>query len=472
VIWFMPAIGGTPSRVASTRHNSNPAWSPDGTQVAYGKRDSTGLPHAEVYTLSTYKKRRVTLPGEQWERDYLSWSPDGDFFAYTDADNLYGEADLSAVKIVRIADGKNYQIPDEGSLDVFPIWSLDGRHLYFISDRRGTPDLWQVRINADGSLDGNPQQISYGLGLQTLAFSLDGSKMAFSKEERTQNLWRIPIAQAGAPAAKWANAEQLTLESSIIGSVDISPDGKQVYFDSDRSGNRDIWSMPATGGELRQLTNAPEDDDSIGLSPDGNTLAFVSERSGKREIWTMPVTGGPARQLTTDEFPKFWPRWSPDGQTIAFHASDSNSNLDFWIVPAQGGETKQITTTGFVFYALWWPDGQSLVSTGRVSHIGLWRFPIAGGDPEALTAPGFIGRAVQNDLRWSANKAEIYFMNNLDEAVNIWSLSVADGALRQLTDFSGRYGRLGRGFSTDGTYLYFTWLEHTSDIWVMDVEQE
>ena len=413
----MPAIGGTPSRVASTDPNSNPVWSADGTHVAYGRKDSTGLPHAEVYTLSTYKKRKVTLPGEQWERNYLSWSPDGDFFAYTDADNLYREADISALKIVRIADGKDYQIPNEGSLDFFPIWSLDSRHLYFISDRRGTPDLWQVRINAEGSLDGNPQQISHGLGLQTLAFSLDHTKIAFSKEERTQNLWRIPIAQAGAPAAKWASAEQLTLESSMIGSVDISPDGKQVYFDSNRSGNLDLWSMPATGGELHQLTNAPEDDGSIGLSPDGNTLAFVSERSGKREIWTMRVTGGPARQLTTDGFPKFWARWSPDGQTIAYHASDSNSNLHFWIVPAQGGETKQITAIGNVFYPAWWPDGQSLVTAASVSHDGLWRFPIAGGEPEALTEQGLVGRAAVNDLRWSANKTEstlcVFWMEHL-----------------------------------------------------------
>ena len=174
-----------------------------------------------------------------------------------DADNLYGNADISAIKIVRIADGTDYQIPNAGSLDFFPLWSLDGRRLYFLSDRGGTPDLWQVKLNAEGSPDGHPEQISHGLGLQTLAFSPDHTKIAFSKEQRTQNLWRMPIPQPGAPAAKWANAQQLTFESSIITSLDISPDGKQVYFASTRSGNWDIWSMPATGGELRQLTNAP-----------------------------------------------------------------------------------------------------------------------------------------------------------------------------------------------------------------------
>ncbi len=261
--------------------------------------------------------------------------------------------------------------------------------------------------------------------------------------------------------------QQLTFESSIISGVDLSPDVKRIYFTSDRSGNLDLWSMPITGGELRQLTTTPEDDSNLRLSPNGKTIVFVSERSGKREIYTMPAIGGPGRQITTDQSPKFWPRWSPDGQTIAFNASDSSSNLNLWIVPAQGGEPRQITTVGLVFRPLWWPHGQSLVSTGR----GLLRFPLAGGPPEPLAGADFTGHT-PNDLRWSSDKTEIYFIRNFDETWNTWSLSVADGAVRQLTDFSGRYGRLGRSFATEGKYLYFTWLEHTGDIWVMDVEQE
>ena len=468
---MIPAIGGPARKIGASSHWSNPVWSADGKHLAIVTRDSTGLPGAEIYTISTFQQRRVALPGEQYERAYLSWSPDGNYFAYTDADNLYGQSDLSIIKIVRIADGMASQLKNDGYLDFFPIWSLDGRRLYFISDRGGTPDLWQVKLNAEGPPDGSPEQISFGLGLQSLAFSVDQKKIAFSKEERKGNLWRIPIPQPGAPAAKWADAKQLTFESSIISSVDVSPDGKQLYFESDRSGNDDVWSMPATGGELRQLTNAPEDDGSIGLSPDGRTLAYVSERSGWREIWTMPAIGGATRQLTHSESPKFWPRWSPDGQSIVYEAGDINSNLNFWIVPAQGGEARQISNVTEVYYPLWWPDGQSLVSVGEIKgRWGMWRFPVAGDDPEPLTTPGVW--VSPSDLRWSSDKSRIYFIGKSNSENNIWSLSVANGAVRQLTDFSGRYGELGRGFSTDGTYLYFTWQEHTGDIWVMDVEQE
>jgi len=469
-ILVMPAIGGMPRKIGATWRWSNPVWSANGMQLAHVRRDSTGLPFAEIYTLSTYERRRVALPGEQFERDYLSWSPEGDFFAYTDSDNLYGGADISAIKIVRIADGADYQITDGASLDFFPLWSLDGRRLYFLSDRGGTSDLWKVNINADGSPDDHAEQISHGLGLETLAFSPDQTKIAFSKEQRTQNLWRIPIPRTGAPAAKWSDAQQLTFESSVIGSLDLSPDGKWAYFASTRSGNWDIWSMPATGGELRQLTNAPEDDNTIHLSPDGTTLAFVSERSGRREIWTMSAAGGRAKQITNDQSPKFWPRWSPDSQSIAFQASDSSSNLNLWLVPAQGGEARQITDVKRLFYPLWWPDGQSLVSVGSVGR-GLWRFPIDGGRPGALTGADF-KRVSSNDLRWSSDQTQIYFQSRETGILNIWSLSVTDGAVRQLTDFSGRYGRLGRAFATDGAYLYFTWREHTGDIWVMDVERK
>ena len=471
-IWIMPAIGGASKKITSTWLNSNPVWSADGSQIAHVIKDSSGTNTAELFTLSTYEKNYISLPGEHWERDYLSWSPDADYFAFADADNLYGEADVSSISIVRIADGAVYQIPNHASLDFFPTWSPDGRRLYFISDRGGTPDLWEVKIGTDGRPADNLVQISHGLGLESLALSPDGTKLAFSKEQRTANLWRIIIPQGNAPIAKWADAQQLTFESSIIQSPDISPDGKQLYFSSDRKGNWDIWAMPLAGGEMRQLTNSPEDDDSKALSPDGSTLAFVSERNGWRDIWTIPASGGPARQITNNQVTKFWPRWSPDGQNLAFSGPDSNSsNLSLWIVPALGGKVKQIAIAKELYVSLWWPDGQSLLSIGNVAdHWGLWRFPITGGDPMPLTGPNFKG--YENDLQWSSDLTKIYYIGDFDTALNIGSFSVADGSVRQLTDFSGRYGNLGRTFATDGKYFYFTWHENTGDIWVMDVELE
>ncbi|MCG8607678.1 serine/threonine-protein kinase, partial [bacterium] len=472
-VWVIPAIGGAATKVASnTGFWPNQAWSPDGTRLVYVVKDSAGVPYAEIYTLSTREKRTVALPGTEFVRLYLSWSPQGDYFAYTDAIGING-----FLRTVRLADGQSFQITTKDRSVLSPHWSPDGRLLYFSSNRGGTRDLWQVKLKTQGDVDGKPEQISSGLDMENFAFSKDHTKIAYAKGERHSNLWRITIPKPDAPAKKWTGAKQLTFETSVVDDPELSPDGKRIYFTSRRSGNADIWSMPADGGELRQVTMAPEFDARLRFSPDGRTVAFESRRSGSPEIWIMPATGGPAKQITHDRSPKFWPNWSPDGQTLAFVAQDSMSKADLWIVPAQGGEAQRVTTdptNKFMF--LWWPDGRSLVSTvrtpGRIDHQ-LWRFPISGESPEAIADPNLNG-LMPDDLLWSTDRKQIYFIRwtDADGTKNIWSLSVADGSVRQLTDFRGHRGLMGRRFATDGIYFYFTWREETGDIWVMDVERE
>jgi Tol biopolymer transport system component len=433
-------------------------------------KDSSGSPLAEIYSLATHEKRRIALPGEQFERLYLSWFPRGDFFAYADAVNLYPQGGFSSLRFFHIRDGKGIQITNKEHYELFPHWSLNSRLLYFISTRGGTPDIWQAKLNEEGDVDGNLMQVTNGLNMGSFAFSRDHKKVAFSKEERRSNLWRIAIPQPGTPPAQWRDAQQLTFESASVGSPELSPDGKRIYFSSDRSGNWDLWSMSATGGELRQLTTAPGEEDYPVISPDRTTLAFKSTRGGKGEICTMPAAGGPARQITHDESPKWWPTWSPDGQTLAYVCQDSTSKLNLCIVSVQGGEPKLVATgPGNVFFALWWPDGQSLVS---INHDGrLRRFPIAGGRSKFLTGPEVT--VAPDRLHWSADRTEIYFRRQRARGVrNVWSLSAADGSLRQLTDLQGRDGRLGRQSANDGVHLFFVWIEEPSDIWVMDVEQE
>ncbi|UCE26276.1 MAG: PD40 domain-containing protein [Candidatus Coatesbacteria bacterium] len=98
---------------------------------------------------------------------------------------------------------------------------------------------------------------------------------------------------------------------------------------------------------LWQVTTDPADDSSPAWSPDGTTLAFSSIRSGNFDIWTIPATGGTATQITTDPAYDVGPTWSPDGTTLAFD-SDRSGNHDIWaikpdyesIAPASLGEIK------------------------------------------------------------------------------------------------------------------------------------
>lgn len=75
------------------------------------------------------------------------------------------------------------------------------------------------------------------------------------------------------------------------------------------------------------------------ISPDGNTIAFCY----KGDIYTVPSSGGNARQLTTNQAYDTNPIWSPDGQQIAFTSARQGS-LDIYLVSKEGGTPKRLTT--------------------------------------------------------------------------------------------------------------------------------
>ena len=77
-----------------------------------------------------------------------------------------------------------------------------------------------------------------------------------------------------------------------------SPDGREIAFISDRSGNRDIWTIPAEGGEPRQITFDPGAETWQIYSPDGKWIVFRSRRDGARRLWRIPAEGGKAESIT------------------------------------------------------------------------------------------------------------------------------------------------------------------------------
>jgi dipeptidyl aminopeptidase/acylaminoacyl peptidase len=104
----------------------------------------------------------------------------------------------------------------------------------------------------------------------------------------------------------------------------LSPDGKNVAYvvtevlkDENRT-QSDIWVVPASGGEARQLTNSPQHERHPRWSPDGNWIAFDSNRDGNFQIWVVPAAGGEARKVTSISTEATQPVWSPTGDKLVF----------------------------------------------------------------------------------------------------------------------------------------------------------
>ena len=373
----------------------------------------------------------------------------------------------SRLLLFRLADATLTPVTNGTSRERSPTWSLDGRTLYFVSNRDGAGDLWQQQISPGGDLSGAPRAVTVGAGMRRATLCPDGSMFAYSNGRLVGNIWRVPIFEGR--SATWADAEQLTFDQGWVEYLDISPDGHHIAFSSDSGGRTTIWTMTLDDGKLQRLTTQPTLDWYPRWSPDGQTLVFYSLRSGNRDIWTLSVETGETRQLTDETSMDFGPAWSADGSFV-FFASVRSGNSDIWVTSSDGGEARQLTThAAGDAYQETSPDGNWLVfaSTRGGGAFRLWKMATAGGGPE------LVSEASLGFLRLSKDGSAVYFVGDHDYLGHLWSVSVQDGAERALTDFSGRRGALGdTALATDGKYLYFVWEENLGDIWVMDVVTE
>jgi len=132
-------------------------------------------------------------------------------------------------------------------------------------------------------------------------------------------------------------------------------------FASDRSGTGDIFVLER-GGQIHNITNNPASDWDPAWSPDGTKIAFTTNRSGNRDVWTMNANGSNAVNLTNTLGKDRYTMWSPDGKMIAFNTS-RDGDQEIYIMNADGSNQRNISqapdsTEGL---ADWSPNGKQLV---------------------------------------------------------------------------------------------------------------
>lgn len=457
---YAMAVGDSPRKLLSVPidefyYRGAPQWSADGSEIAVAVLESTRN-YAQIISFRDRSTRRILLPRRKGVPALdLSWSPDGQAFAYVVADG--DDAEVSRIWMVASSGDEPIAVTEGWTNDRNPLWSADGRELFFVSNRGGTMDLWQQRIGENGKPEGEPRPLTTGLVIRSAVFSPDGSRLAYSRGRHVSNVWRIPILEDR--PARWEDAQQLTFDNALVEFIDVSPDGKQLAISSDREGNQDLWLLPSAGGAMSPLTtDDPTPDWGPRWSPDGEEIVFYSYRTGNRDLWIIPSEGGPARQLTVHPTEDAAPAWSPDGTEIAF-SSFRAGNRDIWIVGAQGGEPRQASfEPEDTSVADWSPDGTWLVA---IAQNQLFRVSAAGGQRDRLTS----GPVGPFGARFSWDGKRLYYLRE----GNLWALSLEEGSKHSMTDLAAKRGTLGWGLATDGQYLYFTWAEETGDLWLMDV---
>jgi serine/threonine-protein kinase len=171
------------------------------------------------------------------------------------------------------------------------------------------------------------------------------------------------------------------------GKPSISPDGQTILFDSDFTGDPEIYAVGRDGMNPRNLTNAPNSMEFYGVfSPDGSSIVFHSNRSGNFDLFLMNPDGSNVRQLTRNPANDQWPAWSPDGTKIAF-ASIRTGNFEIYIYDLATDQVTQVTNNPAAdLWATWSPDGTQIAfQSNRDGNQEIYAINIDGTGERRLT---------------------------------------------------------------------------------------
>jgi Tol biopolymer transport system component len=186
----------------------------------------------------------------------------------------------------------------------------------------------------------------------SVAVSPDGTTLAIDLQG---SIWTLPA--SGGPARRVTDVFEDARQPRW------SPDGKWITYFSFRDGGYDLWSIAPDGTGQHRLTWGPFDDREPIWSHDGTRVAFSSDRGNPLgsdyNIWMLDVRTGDLRQLTKEPSEDYMPSWSPDDREIAFASTRENGQSAWAVSVADLSQRKLVTVaTGRVDAPSWGPGGQ------------------------------------------------------------------------------------------------------------------
>lgn len=225
----------------------SPAWSPDGSRLAYVSFDNK-KPIVYVQTLATGK--RVAVANFKGSNSAPSWSPDGARLAVV----LTKDGGSQIYSIA--ADGSNLtRLTHSTAIDTEPVWSPDGRYIYFTSDRGGSPQIYRMP--------------AYG-----------------------------------------GEAVRLTFQGSYNVSPRIAPDGKSLVFVNREGGRFRLALQDIVSGQMQILTEGPMDE-SPSFAPNGKLVLYAAQQGGRGVLAAVSSDGRIKQRLTQAGSDVREPAWGP-----------------------------------------------------------------------------------------------------------------------------------------------------------------
>ena len=465
-LFVMGATGENTTRLSD--RGFHPSWSPDGKEIAAGTADFpdpeslSGLGQLIVVEVATGRSRVISEVRDAFQPE---WSPHGHRIAYWGRPGEAGQRDLWTVAPTG---GAAVPVTNDAPTDWNPVWSPDGRSLFFSSNRGGSMNLWRVRVNeASGSVLGQPQPVTTPSQYSGyLSIARDGRRIAYANVMNTRNLFKIGFdssreATAGQPTA-------ITHGTRPTSNPDLSPNGEWVAAGS----ADDLLVMRTDGTGLRKLTDDAHRDREPKWSPDGKAIAFYSDRSGTFQIWTINADGSGLRQLTDSAIAITNSLWSPDGTRILARSpargQTSERAFVFDVRKPWSEQTPEVLPVslpdGVGFVPLSWSaDGRQLALTAFGPHPSagtyIYNFETRQAQKvSALAQSRSVARWLSDSRRLLVGYQDRLYLINLAAGKSHEILSVLPDAI------------FGYSLSRDDRLIVYTLISNRADIWLASAE--
>jgi Tol biopolymer transport system component len=352
--------------------------------------------------------------------------------------------------------GEPLQITSEGR--IFDLDWADNKTIVFSSNRFGGTALWT--IPAPG---GVPERLTLGSDNAFLvSVAQNGKNLVYTRALFDSNIWRV----AGPGSDRNSPATKLIASTQSEGEAEYSPDGKKIVFNSNRSGNGELWVCDAEGHDCKQLTSSGgQTPGSPRWSPDGKWIAFDSPQAGNMDIYVISADGGPMHRVTTGNCNNVRPSWSRDGRWIYF-GSNRNGDWQIWKSPKEGGQAVQVTKASGAREAFESSDGK-FVYYAKLDLPGLWKVPVQGGGEIRALEQG------RMDF-WALSKDGILFFDlthPVGPALEFYTFAKRRTMLLQQLPKSARIPASDRSISisTDEQWILYTELDQAgSDLMLLE----
>jgi TolB protein len=252
--------------------------------------------------------------------------------------NTVQKRDVKEIYIADYDGERQTRVTVNGTLNVFPRWSPDGRSIAYTSYGKGTPQILISNI-----FQATREEVTRGNDENWLAaWSPDGTKLCIASPREGHGYTNLYVLNRDGSGLR-----KLTSHPSINTSPTWSPSGTQIAFSSDRTGNPQVYVIGADGvGQAQRITTSESYADKPTWSPAPyNEIAYTARTGPGNDVKVIDMATREVRQLTFGEGSNESPAFAPNGRHIAFTSTRAGKKQIFTIART-GKDLKQLTRSG------------------------------------------------------------------------------------------------------------------------------